>query len=310
MRLTDEELKKLYQEQTTSSAQNRSGCLSEEELLKVAIGEVSQSERERMADHLLTCSDCTQEYRITLSLKPLSEQLADFSKAGDQRLKIENDISKIEDRFRARVFPAARVLYTIAASLLLVSLGLGIWIASLRRQNQFIVDQMNEQIAERDRSIKAAEESLAQARRQIENSSSEQPEKYKTELAELRKINEELSRPRANIPIIDLDPSSSTRGEASQTSVVRVPSGSNFFVLILNSTDEKSHSDHQIEILDQRGKLIWQESRVRKSSSNNFTIELSQQLFPAGKYRIRLHGLNRGKRELIEDYTIKILYQK
>jgi hypothetical protein len=78
MKLTDDKLKQLYQQQTARSAQ-RAECLTDETLLRAAAGELGQIERERMADHLMVCSDCAQEYRLAQSLKPWAERVVAVS---------------------------------------------------------------------------------------------------------------------------------------------------------------------------------------------------------------------------------------
>jgi hypothetical protein len=75
MKLTDDKLKQLYQQQTARSARRQAECLSDETLLRAAAGELGQTERERMADHLMVCSDCATEYRLVQSLKPWAERV-------------------------------------------------------------------------------------------------------------------------------------------------------------------------------------------------------------------------------------------
>src|SRR5262245_40730446 len=76
MKLTDEEMRRLYRRQTARSRSGRAECLSEEAMTRVAEGELSQSEREALADHLMACSDCAEEYRILRELKPWAERAA------------------------------------------------------------------------------------------------------------------------------------------------------------------------------------------------------------------------------------------
>jgi hypothetical protein len=298
MRLTEEELKKLYQKQTARPAREREECLTEEELLRAAMGEMSPSERERFADHMISCSDCAQEYRLTQSLKPLAEQVTDG----------EAKISKAEAEVIAiRAFLPVRALYAIAASLLVLCIGLGIWAQSLRREKSLALAGLNEQLAERERTIAAQEEALAKAQRQLEEAP-KQFGQYENQIAELRKDLAELNQPQINVLIADLDPANTIRGGSTGTAIVRVPPGANFFTLILNTTSEKSYPDYALEILDQRGKTLWQGSGLQKSSSNNFTVALPRALFPSGQYRIKLSGLSKSRKELVEDYLVKIQY--
>src|SRR5262249_49944125 len=149
MKLTDEELKELYKRQTARSVRGRGECLTEEDLLKAATGELSRIERERVADHLSACSDCAEEFRIANSLKPWAEEIAAAS--GKPTTKIS--------AFPIRT-PYKTAFYAVAASLLIVCLGLSAWVVSLRRENRSVAERSNEQLAERDRAVAAAKESL------------------------------------------------------------------------------------------------------------------------------------------------------
>jgi len=288
MKLSEKELKELYQQQTTRSNRGEANCLSEQELLRAATGELSQSERERVADHLVVCSDCAREYSIASSLKPWSEQFG----------KTER---------KQKIFFPSSVSYAIAASLLLLCLALTGWIISLREQNHRATESLNQQLAERDRALAAAKESLAETRRQLEGGSG-RSEQYEKQIAEQNQIIAELSQPQINVPINDLDPKASIRGSQAGITTVKVPPGANLFTLILNTTDEQSFPNYGLEILDQSGKLIWSGDRLRKTESNNFTVALTRRLFPVGQYRIKLYGLREGRKKLIEDYSLRIQY--
>ena len=82
MKLTDEEMKALYQAQTVRSARGGADCPPEETLARAAAGDLSSIERERVADHLMGCADCAQEYRLARSLKPWAGQVAATASAG------------------------------------------------------------------------------------------------------------------------------------------------------------------------------------------------------------------------------------
>ena len=81
MRLNSEGLRELYQRETSRSTRASStGCPTGDLLVRAAAGELDQSERERTADHLATCSDCAKEYHALRSLKPWTEEA--YAKAG------------------------------------------------------------------------------------------------------------------------------------------------------------------------------------------------------------------------------------
>ena len=70
MKLNGEKLKELIRSQTARSAESRSAeCISEEQLIRAASGEMSIDDRRTLALHLIKCSDCTEEYRVVRSLE-------------------------------------------------------------------------------------------------------------------------------------------------------------------------------------------------------------------------------------------------
>jgi hypothetical protein len=68
MKLNSEELKHLYQLHTARAG--RLDCASPETFVQAADGDLSSSERARLADHLSECSDCSREYRLVLNSAP------------------------------------------------------------------------------------------------------------------------------------------------------------------------------------------------------------------------------------------------
>jgi hypothetical protein len=314
MQLTDDELQELYQQQTARSVRGRTRCLTEEILMQAAAGELNQSERERVADHLMTCSDCAEEYRLVRSLKPWAEQVA--ASAGEsgekpgvtptwptiQQREETTGFSEPRRRRVAFVLSSRRVPYALAASLVIVSLALGAWIASLRQGNQRLAARLNEQISQQNQSIAAATESLNQARRQLEEAT-RRAAQYETEIAE-------LSQPQLNAPIIDLDPRDSLRsGTRGNLRTIELPSSANVFTLVLNVVGQPSFDNYALEILDLRGHSIWQGQGLRKSPYNTFTLTLPRRLLPAGQYRLKLYGLRGDRKELVQEYAMRVQYQ-
>src|SRR5262245_23237887 len=193
MKLTDEEMRRLYRRQTARSRSGRAECLSEEAMTRVAEGELSQSEREALADHLMACSDCAEEYRILRELKPWAERAAVLAYERDSAIKSVSAPPGKEAqvvpgqpgwaswaRRLAGVFPAGFEAYAIAAALLVVSLACVAWVISLKRENARMAARLNEQLSSRDQ----ASQSLTDARRELE-AAARRAEQQQTEIAEL-----------------------------------------------------------------------------------------------------------------------------
>src|SRR4030095_7808458 len=229
MKLTNEEMSRLYRRQTARSRAGRADCLSEESMTRAAEGGLSQSEREVIADHLMACSDCAEEYRILRELKPWAERAAVSAYERESAIKSVSAppgkdaraVPRLPDwagwagragwassaRRLAGIFSAGFQTYAIAAALLVVSLACVAWVISLKRENARMAARLNEQLASRDQ----ASQSLTDARRELE-AATRRAEQQQTEIAELRRSVDDLSQPQVNVPITDLEQQANRRG--------------------------------------------------------------------------------------------------
>jgi hypothetical protein len=346
MRLNSEGLRELYQRETARSSRQENDCLAEDLLARAAAGDLSQAERERTADHLATCSDCTKEYRAISSLKTwaegISEESGVSSPNGDRRpIRLASSYKRqqgpiaVEHKFQgpgviSRPF-SFYLPYAIAAALLVVSLALGALLVSKSRENQRLIAQ-----AESTRNAGAIQtaESLDESRRLLE----ETTRRADQESAARRLAEEELARRDAaakpssrtrqnpvlgrhrtedqfsaaevNVPIFDLDPQDGGRGEQrDEATTIRLPPDANLFTLILNLGGGQSSGGYSLEVLDRHNKTVWVGRGLRKSAYNNFTVSMRRRSFPAGEYLLKLYGLRDGRRELIEAYAIRLTYR-
>jgi hypothetical protein len=315
VKLTKEELIDLYVPQSDEQG-GRSGCATAEELVLAFTEEMSQPERERVTAHLTVCRDCAEEYRLIRPLRQYAEQsaaalgnpVAEVTLAKPRRQEVLDRPAWWQQI--GLVFSPVRVSYAAAASLLIVSLALGAWILSLRAENQRIAARLSEEVIEQDQTT----QSLEEARHQLEEAKYRLEQKGDSssgseQIAELRRSLEELSRPHINVPIVELEPQGSRRGEPSATVTIAVPSGATLFTLVLNVAGEQSYPGYALEIADRGGRLVWSGRGLQKSPQNTFTVALPRRLFPAGQYRIKLYGFNSNRRELIEDYPVRIEYK-
>jgi hypothetical protein len=328
MKLTEAQLREIWQEQTARATPRQAECLSEEQFVRAVTGEMGQEERAQMARHMVACSDCVAEYRVLRSLRPLAEQAGAILPAptAPDATKIRPKLRAVEksdarpaafwQRF-ADLVPPARAAFALAA-LLLISVALGLWLVLLRQGNDREIANLNRELAERDRALASVRESLDETRKQLEEtirrSEQEKPEgdskRYEDEIARLRQSLAELSRPQIDAPIVDLESSDPTRGTAPvEASKIEPPPTANFFTLILNLTGQQPHSTYAVEIFDSNGKQVWRGQRLRKGPEYKVFLTLSRRMFPAGRYLIKLYGLIDGKQEPVADYHALISYQ-
>jgi len=296
-------------------------------MTRAAEGGLSQSEREVIADHLMACSDCAEEYRILRELKPWAERAAVSAYERESAIKSVSAPPGKEARVVPRqsglasragwassarrlagIFSAGFQTYSIAAALLLVSLACVAWVISLKRENARMAARLNEQLASRDQ----ASQSLTDARRELE-AAARRAEQQQTEIAELRRSVDDLSQPQVNVPITDLEQQANRRGGDGATTVT-APVGANIFTLILHVADGPSFPDYALEVIDGRGQRLMRARSLRKSQLNTFTVALPRRLLPAGRYHLKLYGLRSGHGEVVgevvAEYQMRLNYLK
>jgi len=307
MKLTKDQLAQLYQQQT--ARQPHSACPATEELTQAAMGEMGEAERGRLADHLLGCRDCAGEYQLALSLQSwaltAAAELQPAAKTEAQlapapvplRVVASEPKPGWSERLRGW-FSLPALGYAMAVPLLLVSLALIGWIASLRRENAQLAEAARHNAQQASQNQLSADEAARRA------------QQSETQIADLRKNIEELSQPQINVPITDLMPRESSRGQGNdEVQRIDLPAGTNLFTVILNVTGQPNFADYALEVLDAQGQVVYQGRGLRKSAENTFTVALHQRLLPAGQYQFKLYGLNKGQRTLVQNYRVQLRAQ-
>jgi hypothetical protein len=71
MKVTEEDLRRLYEESTVPS--DAAGCLGTDVLIRAAENRLGDAERETVADHIARCSECARGYRIARSMRALTD---------------------------------------------------------------------------------------------------------------------------------------------------------------------------------------------------------------------------------------------
>ena len=69
MKLTEEQIKRHFQEHTTRAGDQKRECLSTEELSLAVEGKISSEFREKLVEHLGSCSNCAAEIQTLFSVK-------------------------------------------------------------------------------------------------------------------------------------------------------------------------------------------------------------------------------------------------
>lgn len=300
MKLNSEELRDLYRGETARSNRRSVGdCLTEDALARAVAGDLDQSERERVADHLVTCSDCAKEYRVIKTVKAWADE-----NAGARTIPFPVAVNGKHRATRSSFyFP-----YAVAAASLVLSLALGALLVSKWRENRRFVAEVN------NRHHEDPAAALAESRRLLEKESAArrvaEEELAKREAAEKSSQRpKQSSTPEANVPLIDLNPRDAGRGDQSpKVAAVQLSPNTNLFTLILNLGGEDTSRSYSLEVTDRNNRTVWITRDLRKSPYNNFTVAMRRGLFPAGEYRLKIYGMRDGRRALIEQYAIRLTY--
>ena len=107
MKLTEEDLTDLFR---TETMPDRSNCISKDTLIDLASGTDPRGTRRSVSDHLAVCSNCSDEYRLLLSLNEWARQEAALGEG------IEGHKESWVDRCRSIFKPQ----YGFAAAVLLL----------------------------------------------------------------------------------------------------------------------------------------------------------------------------------------------
>jgi hypothetical protein len=313
MKLNSEELRSVYQQETArSNRRSASDCLTEDLLARAVAGELNQSERERLADHLASCSDCVKEYRVVKSIKSWANE-----RAGAQPIpfpvKANGHGPSLQSRSRRFSF---YLPYAVAAASLVLSLALGALLISRSREDQRLLAEANNRqstiSADTTAALDESRRLLAETTRRAEQESAARriaEEELASRDAATKSATRAKQSAEANVPIIDLNPQDAGRGDQNpKAATVQLSPETNLFTLILNLAAEDSSRSYSLEVTDRNNRTIWIARDLRKSAYNNFTVAMHRRSFPAGEYRLKIYGLRDGRRQLIEQYAIRFTY--
>lgn len=321
MKLTSEALRELYQKETARIG--ASECLPAEMLASAAAGELSDRERKVVADHLASCSSCAKEYREIRTLKSWAESKAESLASSTTEVAAgPTRVLRLPERPLAVAQPPARsagsrlaslyIPLALAALFLIVALVLGAQLIRQRWENDRLVAQVNEkELATAEATRRAVEAEAARRTAQEElarRAAEEKPTPPPTPEAGVANQNR-VDQPLVNVPIFELEPRDSTRGSGTDVVTLEATSDTRLITLILHVNGELSHDAYSLEVLNAGGKPVWSSRNLRQNRFGNFTVALPRQTFPAGDYRLKLYSLREGRRQLVEEYAMRLQYR-
>jgi anti-sigma factor RsiW len=114
------------------------------------------------------------------------------------------------------------------------------------------------------------------------------------------------SGPAINPLVIEISPDSA--GLRSAPEVIELPADSEALVLTLGSDgrDERDFPSYEAEGFDESGRQVWKREGLRPTAIGTFGLSFSREAIKPG-YRIDLYGRDRGERQLLATYSLKLL---
>ncbi len=118
----------------------------------------------------------------------------------------------------------------------------------------------------------------------------------------------ELERARANVVLVDLHPlaASAPRADDLPPPEVAIAAGEDL-VLILHLLDPGTYDRYRAEAFDAQRRTLWSTDALRRSPEGDFTLLLPRRQLAAGRYLIRLHGLEGERADLLAEYHLRFV---
>jgi hypothetical protein len=288
MKISDDDLRAIWREPSVRVPSDRSACLTDEDWARLVSQRMDSAERGRIAEHVGSCSQCADEYRL---LQPMQSWMAEAEQAVSPR----DDRADRWAAWRAWWSSPRLALAMSAATLLLVTQGVTLsQLVESRRENA----RYETQLAERERALSSTQNSLATLKQELQSETTAQ--------AQLQEKLARLSTPQLGVAIVDLDPQYSgvVRG-TPDPQIVSVSPEASTVTLILNFSPLESRALLEVEVADVNGQVRWTSRTQRDRGTANLTLALPSASYPAGEYAIRLFDVTRD-RMAIADYPVVI----
>ena len=270
-------------------------CPSTEELVAAAAPGASQAMRERVADHLVTCSRCAEEFKVLQELGPWATDHAHLvggsahtiAAAAPARLSREPRPT-ISRRF------GSPWVYATAAVLVLAVAALEVQVQRLQRENRSLAGHVQSAATAPPAAAASPAPSPALEARVAEQQRT---------IADLEQQLRAAGAPDLNAPIIDLEPADAQRSAGSTPAAPAVPAGARSIVFVLNTTHPAPGATYEVELVGSGNRVLWTGSGLAQSADRTLTLVVPRALV-AGASRLRLYSTSGGRRTLVEQYAI------
>jgi len=254
----------------------RDPCPPGDLLVEAASPAASRAVRERVADHLVSCAKCAEEFRLLQALGPWASEHAHL-------------VAPAEGAASGPARAGWRFItsYAIAAVLAVIAVGLGVQVRRLERENQALAVRAN-----------AAPIAPVPAQRALDDRIAEQ----QRTIADLEGRLRAADAPDLNPPIIDLEAADASRAGA-RPAQPPVPAGARQVVFVLNTSHRSPGAAFEVELVDAAGRVVWDGSGLKQSADGTLTLVVPRALAGSAS-RIRLYSRAGDRRALVEQYVL------
>lgn len=261
-------------------------CPTSDVLVAAAAPDASRDVREHVADHLITCNQCAEEFRVLQQLGSWATDHAHLlgeSARGNQ--------APSWTRF------GSTWAYATAAVLVLAVAGLEVQVQRLQRDNRTLAA----------RAASAAARATAAPPPSSSGLEARLDDQQRT-IADLEERLHAADAPDLNAPIIDLEPADASRSAGSAPKLPAIPSGARWIVFILNTAHPSTGATYDVELVDAGNRVLWTGSGLKQTADRTLTLVVPRALL-GNAARLRLFARSGSQRALVEQYPVPAIHQ-
>jgi hypothetical protein len=259
-------------------------CPPSEALVSAADPGASRDVREGIADHLITCTRCAEEFRVLQELGPWASEHAHLIDAA-------HPTRATTRRFGSMLRFGSTWAYAAAAVLVLAVAALEVQVRRLQQDNRTLTA--------RAESAAAAAANAARPPADLERRLAEQ----QRSIADLEQRLRSAEAPDLNAAIIDLEPADAARSAtASPTPAVAATSGRSI-VFVLNTTRPAAGASYEVDLVGAGNRVLWTGSGLTQTADRTLTLVAPRTLVSDAR-QLRLYSRAGSRRTLVEEYAV------
>jgi hypothetical protein len=276
-------------------------CPSSEMLVAAAAPDASADVRERVIDHLATCAQCAEEFRVLSGIGPWA---ADHAHLIDESARPPGTPARPTTSTTSAMWPARRFgspwAYATAAVLVLAVAGLEVQVRRLQRDNRALATRAAAPAALSATTTTTAPSPSASLEARVAD--------QQRTIEELQRRLQSAETPDLNAPIIDLEPAGAQRSASAASSAPVIPAAARSIVFILNTTHAETGAVYDVDFTGPGDRVVWTGSGLKPSADRTLTLVVPRALVRDAT-TVRLYSRSGSRRSLVENFALPALHQ-